>query len=111
MNIKKNRPMTKKIKADVDVEAEASELLFEAEDVAQLVAEITGEVVEVTADGVVVTFAVDDMEYTCEAEEGLETVEESRRFNRTGAKKIAASTRSRNSRKPIGKTVKRFARK
>ena len=116
MNIKKNRnmsrkPMSRKIKANTDIAPEAVDLLFEAEDVAQLVAEITGEDVEVTADENVVTFAVDDMEYTCEADGDLETVEESKRFNRKGAKRIAASMKNRNNRKPIGKTVKRFAKK
>lgn len=69
------RPRTKRIMADTDVAPEASDLLFEAEDVAELVAEITGEDVSVEADESTVTFEVAGESYTCEAEEGLEEVE------------------------------------
>lgn len=61
------------------VEPEASDLLFEAEDVAELVAEITGEDVEVTADADSVVFAVGDDEYTVEAEGDEEVLEAVRR--------------------------------
>lgn len=61
------------------VEPEASDLLFEAEDVAELVAEITGENVEVTADEDSVVFAVGDDEYTVEAEGDEEVLEAVRR--------------------------------
>lgn len=61
------------------VEPEASDLLFEAEDVAELVAEITGEDVEVTADEDSVVFAVGDDEYTVEAEGDEEVLEAVRR--------------------------------
>lgn len=52
----------------VDVSEEASDLLFEAEDVAQLVAEVTGEDVGVTADEDEVTFEVGDDSFTVTAE-------------------------------------------
>ena len=61
------------------VEPEASDLLFEAEDVAELVAEITDEDVEVTADQDSVVFAVGDDEYTVEAEGDEEVLEAVRR--------------------------------
>lgn len=61
------------------VEPEASDLLFEAEDVAELVAEITGEDVEVTADEDSVVFAVGGDEYTVEAEGDEEVLEAVRR--------------------------------
>ena len=61
------------------VEPEASDLLFEAEDVAELVAEITGEDVEVTADEGSVVFAVGEDEYTVEAEGDEEVLEAVRR--------------------------------
>lgn len=74
------------------VDAEASDLLFEAEDVAELVAEITGEPVEVTADETTVVFAVGDEEYTVEAE-GDEEILESSRMNFRNKRPISASTR------------------
>lgn len=86
---------------DMDVPAggsqvapEASDLLFEAEDVAELVAEITGQAVEVTADEDVVTFAVGDEEYTVEADGDEEILEASRRAFRR-KRTISASTNRR----------------
>lgn len=73
-----------------DIAPEATDLLFETEDVAELVAEITGEPVEVTADEDVVTFAVGDTEYTVEAE-GDEEVLESVRKPFKGKKTVRAS--------------------
>lgn len=79
---------------DVDIAPEATDLLFEVEDVAELVAEVTGEPVEVTADEDVVTFAVGDTEFTVEAE-GDEEVLESVRKSFKGKKSVKASSRSR----------------
>lgn len=86
------------------VAPEAQELLFEAEDVAELVAEVTGEPVEVTTeeDGAV-TFGVGDDEYTVEAE-GTEEVLESRRLPRRS--KVAASTQRGAGRR--GTTVRKY---
>lgn len=62
---------------EVDVAPEATDLLFEAEDVAELVAEITGSPVEVTVDdsGDAVTFAVGEDEFLVEADGGEEVLE------------------------------------
>ena len=103
----RNRRM---VKANTDVAPEATDLLFEAEDVAQLVAEITGQDVEVTADENEVTFDIAGDKYgsyTVEAEGDEEIVAESVRRLKTSRKVTA----SRNMRKPVGKTVKKFANK
>lgn len=75
---------------DVDVAPEASDLLFEAEDVAELVAEVTGEDVAVTAEDDVITFEVGDDQYIVEAE-GDEEILESTKVNRAGKKAVKAS--------------------
>ncbi|MBP5433671.1 hypothetical protein [Ruminococcus sp.] len=113
MRLNKNR---KPIKAETNIEQEATDLLFEVEDVAQLVAEITGEDVDVTADENEVTFEVAGESYTCEAEGDEEVVEMSVRAKKSMRKLTASRNRkvtaSRNmARKPVGKTVKRFANK
>lgn len=82
---------------EATVAPEATDLLFEAEDVAELVAEVTGEVVEVTADGDDVTFAIGEgdavEEYTVSAE-GDEEVLEAVRRPFSGKKSVAASRRT-----------------
>ena len=86
--------------AGATVAPEASDLLFEAEDVADLVAEVTGEPVDVTADDTTVVFAVGEDEYTVEAEGDEEVLEATRRPLR-GKRTVAASTNrnlKRNSR-------------
>ena len=65
--------------APVEVAPEASDLLFEAEDVAELVAEITGQDVSVTAEDDVVTFEVGDDSFAVEAEGDEEILESTRR--------------------------------
>ena len=82
----------------VNVAPEATDLLFEAEDVAELVAEVTGETVEVEADGDVVTFAVGEEEFTVEAD-GDEEILESVRRNVRGKSRVAASRRPAASRR------------
>lgn len=64
---------------DVDIAPEASDLLFEVEDVAELVAEVTGQEVSVTAEDDVITFEVGDDAYTVEAEGDEEILESTRR--------------------------------
>jgi hypothetical protein len=87
------------IKADTDVAPEASELLFEAEDVAELIAEVTGEDVVVDTDGGdVVVFEVGEEQYTVEPEGTEEVLEASTRFQR-GKKPVAAS-RGQNRQRP-----------
>lgn len=76
--------------AEVNVDEAATELLFEAEDVAELVSEVTGAPVDVTVDEDEVIFAVGDDEYTVTPEGDEEIVEESTRVR---ARKIAASRR------------------
>lgn len=97
----------RRIRANSEVAPEATELLFEAEDVAQLVAEITGEEVSVEADGTTATFEVGEEAFTVEAEEGDEVVESSTRVLR-GKRPVKAnrSTRPMNGRS--AKTCRRI---
>jgi hypothetical protein len=76
--------------AEVTVDDEATELLFEAEDVAELVSEVTGLPVDVTVDEDEVVFAVGDDEYTVTPEGDEEIVEQSTRM-RKSARRVAAS--------------------
>lgn len=89
---------------DVVVEPEASDLLFEAEDVAELLAEVTGEPVEVTAEENTVVFAVGEDEFTVEAE-GDEEILESVRKPLKGKKAVSAATK-----RPAGRTVRKAGR-
>lgn len=102
--------------ADVDGETtvapEASDLLFEAEDVAELVAEVTGEPVDVSADDDTVTFAVGEDEYTVEAEGDEEVLEAVRRPLRNkkavaASRRINRDTRTRRSARPLRKMPKK----
>ena len=77
---------------EVMVAPEATDLLFEAEDVAELVAEVTGEDVEVVADEAGVTFTVGDEEITVEPE-GDEEILEAVRKNVRGKRPVKASAR------------------
>lgn len=107
----KTRPMpARRVMADTEVAPEAAELLFEASDVAEVIAEITGQDVEVEAEDTTVTFIVGEDEVTCEAEESDETVESSVKIRRAGRKSVAASTRTR---RPVkaGRTVKKLPRR
>lgn len=92
---------------DTTVAPEATDLLFEAEDVAELVAEITGTPVEVTADEDQVVFAVGDTEYTVEAEGTEEILETSRRALR-GKSAVAASTKKSQA---AGRVLRRGVKK
>ena len=83
--------------ATADVDPEATDLLFEAEDVAELVAEVTGEPVEVTVEDDSVKFAVGDDEFRVEPE-GDEEILEAVRLPRK-KRAVAASTR-RPARRP-----------
>ena len=74
---------------EVIVDDEAAELLFEAEDVAQLIAEVTELPVEVTVDDEEVKFAIGNDEYTVTAEGDEEVVEQSTRV-RKSAKTVRA---------------------
>lgn len=88
---------------DVEVSPEATELLFETEDVAQLLAEVTQQPVEVDTadDGESVEFTVGDDVYTVESEGDEEVLESVRKpFKR---KKAIKSSRqlSKNIKKPV----------
>lgn len=92
------RKRGRRIVADAEVAPEAMDLLFEAEDVAELVAEVTGDVVEVTADGDEVVFSVGEgemaEEFTVTAD-GDEEILEATRRNIRGKKPVRASRRVR----------------
>lgn len=77
---------------DVEVEPEATDLLFETEDVAQLLAEATGEDVDVTVDDEEtgeVTFGVGDQELTVTPDGDEEVLESCK----TPKKPVKANTR------------------
>lgn len=88
---------------DVEVSPEATELLFETEDVAQLLAEVTQQPVDVDTadDGESVEFTVGEDVYTVESEGNEEVLESVRKpFKR---KKAIKSSRqiSKNIKKPV----------
>lgn len=78
----------------VDVAPEATDLLFEAEDVAELVAEVTDEevTVETSEAGDTVEFTVGEDVFTIEADGDEEVLEASRR-NVRGKRSVKASAR------------------
>lgn len=90
--------------ADVEVAPEATALLFETEDVAELLAEVTGEPVSVEAeDGDdTIKFTVGENEYTVEPD-GDEEILEAVRKPLANKRKIAASA------KPDAKSAARSA--
>lgn len=97
-------PEVPEVPDEVDeVDAAETDLLFEASDVAELLAEVTGEAVDVTVqdDGESVDFAVGDDVFTIQAEGDEEILETSRRSLR-GKRPVAAS---RNvNRRPAART-------
>lgn len=96
---------------DVDVDPAASDLLFEAEDVAELLAEVTGEEISVTADDDAVVFEIGEEEYTVIPEGDEELVESSVKVARS-KRRVAASRRP--ARKPVqasARTKKPMAKK
>ena len=95
------------VKADTDVATEATDLLFEAEDVAQLISEITGEdvTVEVSEDGESVDFTVGDEVYTAQAEGDEELVESSSRIA-TNKRNVSASRKTQKNARTLRKIQK-----
>ena len=86
--------------AEVTVDPEATELVFEAEDVAELLAEATGEEVAVTVDTDAVVFTVGEDEFTVEPEGDEEILESSRKVLKgkqsvKASRKVAAPVRGR----------------
>lgn len=88
---------------EVTVDEEATDLLFETDDVAQLVAEVTGEDVQVTTDPETdsVVFGIGQDEFTV-TPEGDEEILEARRMPKKPA--VKASTRTKRF-SPSSKTV------
>ena len=76
--------------AAVSVDPEATDLLFETEDVAELIAEVTGQDVDVVADENEVVFSVGDEDFTVTAEGDEEILESSKKALR-GKKAVRAS--------------------
>lgn len=72
---------------DAVVEPEDVGFMFDAEDVADLVSEVTGEEVEIAVEDDAVTFTVGEDEYTVEPDEGAEVME----MTRVPAKKTAVA--------------------
>ena len=85
--------------ATVDVDDEAMGLLFEAEDVAELIAEVTEGPVEVTTDEDSVVFTVGEDEFTVTPEGDEEILEAVRRPFRN-KRVVRASTRRPATRRP-----------
>jgi len=95
----------------VEVDPAATELLFEAEDVAELVAEITGQDVEVSVnDDDTVDFAIGEDVYTVSAEGDEEILEASTRVlkkkvtasaERTGQRTVAGSRAAAPARRAV----------
>lgn len=92
---------------EVVVDPAATDLLFEAEDVAELVAEITGEAVEVSVTDDAVEFAIGNDVFTVEAEGNEEVLEAATKKVLRGKRTVAASTRRQAParRKPAAKPV------
>lgn len=88
---------------EVSVDEAASELLFEAEDVAELVSEVSGMPVDVTVDEDEVTFTVGDDTFTVTPEGDEEIVEESKRVRRS-ARSVKAGRRI-SARRPMARRV------
>lgn len=109
--------MTDEGAGNVSVDEEATDLLFETDDVAQLVAEVTGEDVQVTTDPETdsVVFGIGQDEFTV-TPEGDEEILEARRMPKKPA--VKASTRTKTfspSRKSVRaskrtRTVRRAAK-
>lgn len=88
---------------DVEVSPEATELLFETEDVAQLLAEVTQQPVDVdtTDDGESVEFTVGNDVYTVESEGDEEVLESVRRPFKHKRSIKSSRQISKNIKKPV----------
>lgn len=102
---------------NINVDPEATELVFETQDVAELIAEVTGNDVEVVADENEITFTVGDTDYTIESEGDEEVLEASTAIRRRNA--IRANTQrngrrnvsaARKNSKTNGRVVRRITR-
>lgn len=91
---------------EVEIDPAATDLLFEAEDVAELIAEVTGETVEVSVEDDFVEFAIGEDVYTIEAEGDEEILEAASSKVLRGKRRVAASTRRPAARKPVAASTK-----
>ena len=96
------RKANRRIRANSEVEVapEATELLFEAQDVADLVAAVTDEDVQVETEGEQVVFTVGEDEFTVEPE-GDEEILESVKINKGPVKANRAVRANRSARRPV----------
>ena len=95
---------------EISIAPEATDLLFEAEDVAELLAEVTGSPVDVSADGSVVSFDIGDETYTVEAVGDEEIVESSTRI--MSSKRIVAPSKTiKRGSIAAGRTVKQLPKR
>lgn len=90
---------------EVIVDPEATDLLFEAEDVAELLAEVTGETIEVSVEDDSVEFAVGEDVYTVEAEGDEEVLEAATKKVLRGKRTIAANTKRVPAKAPAKRRV------
>lgn len=104
---------------DVVMDDTASDLLFEADDVAELLSEVTGEEVGVDTDEDIVIFTVGDDEYTIEAEGDEEELTACIKpvKARKDDKEVKSSARARKTSRPVkasqqsrSRTVRRIPR-
>ena len=96
------RKANRRIRANSEVEVapEATELLFEAQDVADLVAAVTDEDVQVETEGEQVVFTVGEDEFTVEPE-GDEEILESVKINKRPVKANRAVRANRSVKRPV----------
>lgn len=95
---------------EISIAPEATDLLFEAEDVAELLAEVTGSPVDVSADGSVVSFDIGDETYTVEAE-GDEEIVESSTCIMSSKRIVAPSKTIKRGSIAAGRTVKQLPKR
>ena len=100
--------------AEIEVAPEATDLLFEAEDVAELLAEVTDQAVEVSVDGEDIIFNVGEDEFVITPDGDEELVESSVKTlkkpvaaNRRVAKKAPVSASKRAS---TGKVIRKVSK-
>ncbi len=90
-------PEEEVVDTEVEVAPEATDLLFEAEDVAELLAEVTDQVVEVAVDGEDVIFTVGEDEFTVTPEGDEELLESSTKV----MKKSVAANKKNAPKRPV----------
>ena len=89
--------------SEVDIAPEATDMLFEAEDVAELIAEVTDKVVEVEVADDDVIFRVGENEFVITPDGGEELVETSTRVKKS-TRKASCNSRTKNqlrNKKPV----------